>query len=313
MSHGLLAVTQGGLAEDLADSATQEVALATARQCVNLLGAVAALGSLAWLLGLGQLAGLLAVAGGFILAVAATLRSASTIQPVRWMSALGLVCFPVLVAWTDAGVAIAALPWLIVLPLFGTIIDGRKMGLVFASLSSACIAVTVHALIVGAIPSTVPRRLALLLTCASLVTLVGVLVAVTSHYASARTATLERLASAERGLARAREQALLAERLTSLGTLAAGVAHEINNPMVFVAGNVESVLRQMKTARRNPELSLDLHGVRGRAGRRHERRNPCARNRGGPPDVRARARRVPPIRRRGQAGRRRLADRPQLP
>ena len=50
--------------------------------------------------------------------------------------------------------------------------------------------------------------------------------------------------NAERALARSESQLIEADRLASLGTLAAGVAHEINNPLSYVLLNLDLALRQ---------------------------------------------------------------------
>jgi PAS domain S-box-containing protein len=50
-------------------------------------------------------------------------------------------------------------------------------------------------------------------------------------------------------------QLMLADRLASLGTMAAGVAHEINNPLTWLMGNVSYVLESL--AEQRPLLALD--------------------------------------------------------
>jgi PAS domain S-box-containing protein len=52
----------------------------------------------------------------------------------------------------------------------------------------------------------------------------------------------------------------LAERLTSLGTMAAGVAHEINNPLAFVLANLNVVKGEL--ARLPPVEGVDLEDMR---------------------------------------------------
>ncbi|HET6340227.1 MAG TPA: response regulator [Polyangiales bacterium] len=45
-----------------------------------------------------------------------------------------------------------------------------------------------------------------------------------------------------------RAQLLLSDRLISIGTLAAGVAHEINNPLAYVVGNIEFAIERLSGA-----------------------------------------------------------------
>ncbi|AKJ07566.1 phospho-acceptor domain-containing protein [Archangium gephyra] len=60
------------------------------------------------------------------------------------------------------------------------------------------------------------------------------------------------LEAAHQELQQLHQRALEQERLSSLGMLAAGVAHEINNPMSFVTSNVNSMLRDLRD---EPNLS----------------------------------------------------------
>ena len=66
---------------------------------------------------------------------------------------------------------------------------------------------------------------------------------------------------------RLREQLLVAERMASVGTLAAGVAHEINNPLAAVVANLELALRTIE--RLPPELT-DVAELRAELRDAHE-------------------------------------------
>src|SRR5215475_8984291 len=45
---------------------------------------------------------------------------------------------------------------------------------------------------------------------------------------------------------RMRAKLLVSDRMASLGTLAAGIAHEINNPLAYVTGNLEAAAESLK-------------------------------------------------------------------
>ncbi|MGB0680381.1 MAG: sensor histidine kinase [Polyangiales bacterium] len=77
--------------------------------------------------------------------------------------------------------------------------------------------------------------------------------------------TLQRYANKMESLAEARAQQLVhADRMATLGTLSAGVAHEINNPTTFIAGNTQTLQRfwndiQVALVRPHGEWDEDLH------------------------------------------------------
>jgi len=71
-----------------------------------------------------------------------------------------------------------------------------------------------------------------------------------------------RRAHADDELREARERLLLADRLAGIGTLAAGAAHEINNPLTYALINIEHVLKQLRAASAaGTELATDDAGA----------------------------------------------------
>jgi PAS domain S-box-containing protein len=61
---------------------------------------------------------------------------------------------------------------------------------------------------------------------------------------------------------RLESQLMLADRMASVGTLAAGVAHEINNPLAFILANIEYAVGELRAAGRDPEIVRALSEAR---------------------------------------------------
>jgi signal transduction histidine kinase len=149
-----------------------------------------------------------------------------------------------LVSASAEGQAFMTLPWLAVVPLMATALAGRAAGVGWAVV---CIALAEGHLLLaegGVIPSEPIAAAALRVANAwnvALLILVVLTFVILSE--SLRLRTTAALAEAQARLEAARENALRAERLASLGQMAAGVAHEINNPIAFVSSNV-ALLRE---------------------------------------------------------------------
>jgi PAS domain S-box-containing protein len=72
---------------------------------------------------------------------------------------------------------------------------------------------------------------------------------------------------------RMRAKLLVSDRMASLGTLAAGIAHEINNPLAYVTGNLEAMAETLQASGAEPtravrvELDAAIHDARDGAER----------------------------------------------
>jgi signal transduction histidine kinase len=58
------------------------------------------------------------------------------------------------------------------------------------------------------------------------------------------------------------EQLMISDRMVSMGMLAVGIAHEINNPLASVMANLDLVTRDIVKLAENPDLSAKLSEVR---------------------------------------------------
>ncbi len=76
-----------------------------------------------------------------------------------------------------------------------------------------------------------------------------------THYVDVERDTTEEL--------KLRDQLVHSERLSAIGELVAGVAHEINNPLQTIVGSVELMMEE----RNSPSVQRDLEVVRREAGR----------------------------------------------
>jgi PAS domain S-box-containing protein len=56
---------------------------------------------------------------------------------------------------------------------------------------------------------------------------------------------------------RMRAKLLVSDRMASLGTLAAGIAHEINNPLSYVAGNLEAMAETLQASSRDAAVGAE--------------------------------------------------------
>jgi len=160
---------------------------------------------------------------------------------------------------TSATVALAEVP------LFATLLGGIRLGAIWAALSIAA------SLLIGwlgharVISERVDAEKAFYDDHASLIVITGTLFVIGAMYEFWKDSALRHIAALEEEKARVEREKIRAEtdaevarteRLASMGRLAAAAAHEINNPLSYIANNLDFLRVTLAESHRSNE-SLD--------------------------------------------------------
>jgi C4-dicarboxylate-specific signal transduction histidine kinase len=164
------------------------------------------------------------------------------------------------VAGQVEGLTSPVLAYLAILPLLASLLAGRRWGLVWGALAMVGVVLLVALNAKGVLPNAelnAPlRRAAGASNAGVLITLALTLAIV---YETLRQRTEAELKRTRDELIHSRERALIADRLASLGMLAAGVAHGINNPLAALSSDVQHTHARLVELAGQPGASAELH------------------------------------------------------
>lgn len=168
------------------------------------------------------------------------LRSTGRVQLIASLLMIELAgCLAIMAAF-NGGLASPALLWAIALPLIAHHVQGKTAGLIWGAVVIVLASAFYAAEQLGVVfPSPLSAgqidwwRAVGLVSCTGFVAVLGWL-----HASEREHAAVEQ--------ARMRRQLATADKMSSLGVLAAGVAHEINNPLAYVAGNLSFVKQSVR-------------------------------------------------------------------
>ncbi len=151
-------------------------------------------------------------------------------------------------AWSSAGAVTLCGPWMLMVPVLSTYLVGLRLGVATAFLTIGG-ALGLLALETTGIHSPSAEALAYLGDSSRLVVSGAVvqvlLITVAALYHAAQheaRSTIERTAAE---LVEARERAAQTEKMAAVGQLAAGLAHEINNPLGVILGFAQGAERRL--------------------------------------------------------------------
>ena len=210
--------------------------------------------------GLPVIAAIDVAAAAIAFAVPFALRSTGSLKLATSLTLSVTVAAMWLAAASVEGITSPAVAWLVVVPIFASLLGGRRNAVVWAVICAAAV-VAMIALEPWLPGRELPLEARRQSAAWNYVLMFMMVAAFSVLYERLHERSVAALAATRADLETAREQAAIADRLAALGRLAAGVAHQINNPSHFVAGSVRLARDTVAQVRAGVTQSSELREV----------------------------------------------------